>query len=218
MKKYFLTGLAVILPILVTWFILMLLLRLLTAPFMGFASTIAAYLNASDWFPSQLQSPDTLRLLSQICIVFILFLTTVFVGFLGKIFLMNALFRLGDKIAHSIPFANKIYKSVQDVIQSLMSQETPSFSQVVQVPFPHQNAFALGFITREQEILEASNETEAHVSIFVPGTPNPTMGFILMVPKDQVILTKISVEQAIKFIVSCGVIYPAPAKNSAKEL
>jgi uncharacterized membrane protein len=208
MKKYFFTGLAVTLPILLTLLILQLLLKLLTAPFVGVIEVIFNALIHAEWLPKALNSPDLVRVISQISLLFLLFLFTVFIGFLGRLFLVNALFQLGDRLIHSEPFANKIYKAVQDVIKNLMNQETPSFSQVVQVPFPHERALVLGFITKEEEKVIEEHRTHSHISVYVPGTPNPMMGFVLLVPAAKVQRLDLTVEQAVKFIVSCGVISP----------
>lgn len=215
MKKYFITGLAVILPILLTLLIVQLLLKLLTAPFVGIIELIFNALTHAEWLPKALNSPDLIRVVSQILLLFLLFLSTVFVGFLGRLFLVNTLFQLGDRLIHAVPFANKIYKAVQDVIKNLMNQDTPSFSQVVQVPFPHERALVLGFITKEEEKVVEAHRSQTHVSVFVPGTPNPMMGFVLLVPADKVQRLDLTVEQAVKFIVSCGVISPTEPRIDA---
>lgn len=212
MKKYFFTGLAVVLPILLTILIVQLLLRLLTAPFVGVTEMIFDALIHAKWLPKSLNAPEFVRFVSQIALLLSLGLLTVFVGFLGRLFLVNALFQLGDRFIHSVPFANKIYKAVQDVIKNLMAQETPSFSQVVQVPFPHERSVVIGFITREEEKIVEAHATQSNVSVFVPGTPNPMMGFVLLVPAHKVQKLSLSVEQAVKFIVSCGVISPTGPK------
>lgn len=212
MKKYFFTGLAVVLPILLTVLIVQLLLKLLTAPFVGFTEIIFDSLTHAEWLPKSLNAPEFIRFVSQIGLLLSLFILTVFVGFLGRLFLVNALFQFGDRLIHSVPFANKIYKAVQDVIKNLMSQDTPSFSQVVQVPFPHERSIVIGFITKDEEKVVEAHATYTHVSVFIPGTPNPMMGFVLLVPADKVQKLPITVEQAVKFIVSCGVISPTGPK------
>lgn len=212
MKKYFFTGLAVVLPILLTILIVQLLLRLLTAPFVGVTEMIFDALIHAEWLPKSLNAPEFVRFVSQIALLLSLFLLTVFVGFLGRLFLVNALFQFGDRFIHSVPFANKIYKAVQDVIKNLMSQDTPSFSQVVQVPFPHERSVVIGFITKEEEKIVEEHATQTNVSVFVPGTPNPMMGFVLLVPAHKVQKLSLTVEQAVKFIVSCGVISPTGPK------
>ena len=212
LKQHFLTGLAVILPIILTVFIVQLLLRILTAPFAGIIEMLIKYLDPS------LHNPELFTFVSRLLLLFLIVLFTALVGFLGKQFIVNTFLKWGDTIAHNVPLANKIYKSVQDVMKSLIDQERPSFSQVVEVPFPHEGAIALGFITKEQEIHEGEQSASSHVSVFVPGTPNPTMGFILLIPKEKIVLTPLTVEQAIKFIVSCGVIRPAVPGNDALKL
>lgn len=208
MKKDFFAGLAVVLPVVITLLVIQLLLRLFTAPFEGFTQPLMDWIGSFQGIPKALHSQELIHFISQVLILAFLVLFTIFVGFLGKIFLVDALFKLGDRLVHKIPFANKIYKAVQDVIHNVLNEEKVSFSRVVLAPFPYEESKVLGFITKDQEVIEGDTSSEKKTAVFIPGTPNPMMGFILLIPEKELIHTEIKVEEAIKFIVSCGVIVP----------
>ncbi|MFV0340816.1 MAG: DUF502 domain-containing protein [Parachlamydiaceae bacterium] len=206
MKKDFFAGLSLILPIVITLLIVQLLFRLLSAPFEGLTQPLMAWISSFPKLASY--STELVHFASQLLILILLIATTIFVGFLGKIFLVDALFKLGDRLVHKIPFANKIYKAVQDVIHNLMSEEKMSFSRVVLAPFPYAESKVIGFITKDQEPFIGDLSPKKKMAVFIPGTPNPMMGFILLIPEDQLIFTELKVEEAVKFIVSCGVVAP----------
>lgn len=204
MRKYFATGLAILLPIILTCIIVAFILRVLTKPFLGLTEQVFYVTAGNDNLLAK--HPALLNFLSEVLIAFILFGMIVVIGFLGQLFLAKIIFRLGDRLIHTIPFVNKIYKAAQDVIESFVNPNTSSFSQVVLVPFPNKKSFSLGFITREGlPTCDHCEETKL-ISVFVPGTPNPTMGFMLMFDKSQLVPLDLKVDEALKFIVSCGVI------------
>lgn len=204
MRKYFATGLAILLPIVLTCVIAAFILRMLTKPFLNLTEQIFFLFAGHDHIIAT--HPAALHLFAQILIALLLFGLIVFIGFIGQLFLAKVFFAFGDKIIHNIPFVNKIYKATQDVIQNFVNPHTSSFSQVVLVPFPNKNSHSLGFITREGLPAITSCAESKLVSVFVPGTPNPTMGFMLLFEKEQLIPIDLRVDEALKFIVSCGVI------------
>lgn len=206
MKKNFLTGLAILLPIAITFWIISLLVGLLTNPFLGFTSSLLSYYNLLGEPFLFLTGPDVLILASRLLILFFLFAMMLFAGFLARVFFLNALFKAGDFLIHKIPLVNKIYKATQEIVHTVFSTEKTSFSKVVLVPFPHAKSYCLGMITSNSLSKDSNAEYLQKVSVFVPGTPNPTMGFILLFKREQIIELDVSVEDALKFIVSCGVI------------
>lgn len=191
MKKYFITGLVILLPVALTLIIVNFVLNLITIPF---ASMIrASSINAM-----------TLKLLA----VAIVLVGITLVGFLCRALAFHYIFKLGDLIIHRIPLVNRVYKAAQDVMHSLFSQEKPSFSQAVLVPFPKKGSYAIGFLI-SRSLPENSNLSDNELmSIFVPGTPNPMMGFMLLVKREDVTFVDLPVDDALRFVVSCGVKFP----------
>lgn len=200
MKNNFTTGLAVLLPIVITLLVVSFLINILTNPFLG--GTQAFLLNFS-FFAAH---PDLLNFYSKSLILIGIGITVLIVGFIGKLFLVDALFRLGDYFLHNIPVINKVYKACQDVVHSLFSTESRSFSQVVFVPYPNADTLSIGLVSKDSIPLENTKQDGDLVSVFVPGTPNPSMGFMLCYKRSELIFVDMKVEQAMKFVVSCGVV------------
>lgn len=193
MKKNFAAGLAILLPIALTFWILMFIVNLLTSPFLGITQEI-------------LQAHEISVLVSKLLILLVLVLLIFIAGFLGRVFFINTIFAWGDKLIHRIPLVNKVYKSLQDAIHTMFHRETTPFSQVVLIPFPHSKAWCLGMITSSSLPGATDTRLTDRVSVFVPGTPNPTVGFMLMYRKEELVYLNLKVEDAVKFIISCGVI------------
>jgi uncharacterized membrane protein len=103
-----------------------------------------------------------------------------------------------------VPFLNKIYSATKQVNDALASGNKNSFKTVVLVQFPREGMYSVGFITSEQNDEVQAKTKEKVVGVFVPTTPNPTSGFLILVPETQVIKLEMSVADAIKYIVSLG--------------
>lgn len=198
-KNNFLTGLAILLPIAITFWVVAFLVNLLTNPFIGIVEGIFNYFNVV------FINHKILVVFSRILILLFLFALALLAGFLARVMFINYFFRVGDVILHKIPFVNKIYKAVQDVIHTIFGSEKTSFSQVVLVPFPNSKGLSLGLVASDYMHADTSTQFLDKISIFVPGTPNPTMGFILLYNRNEVIYLDMGVDDALKFLVSCGI-------------
>jgi uncharacterized membrane protein len=218
MRKHFLTGLALLLPIVLTLLIVTFIINIITKPFLG---SVTNALNFYEIFNKPflfLSASTTLLLSSKLIILTGIAFSTLLVGFLGQVLLIKLLGRTGDYILHKIPIINKIYKTLQDMIHTIFCRKetTTAFSSVVLVPFPHSKTYSIGLITNSVND-SSDSEYQERVSVFVPGTPNPTMGFMLLFHKNQLIPIEMKVEDALKFVISCGVIYPDSAVNSSSQ-
>jgi uncharacterized membrane protein len=208
MKKNFFTGLGIILPVVFTLLILLFLINLLTTPFLDLAQWILGEM------PSFVRSIQAEVILSKLLILGAIVALTLFMGVLGNFFLTHYFIKLGDLILHNIPLVNKIYKAIQDVVHTLFKQdENPRFSKVVLVPFPYKESKALGFVVNDDLPKNSDEEFRDLVSVFVPATPNPTMGFNLLFKKNELTYIDMGVEEALKCIVSCGVMLSERAKK-----
>jgi uncharacterized membrane protein len=210
MKKYFITGLVILLPLVVTIAVVIFLVNFLTQPFIGIVSAVLAKLHVINTGFLFLTPEQLLRYGSKVIILILLFLFTVGLGMITRLFLINTLFRLGDYILHKIPIVNTVYKTTQDIIRTLFVSDKNSFKQVVMVPFPRPDVFVLGLISRDSPTVCSKAAKEDLVSVLVPTTPNPTTGFLLMYKREDLIIIDMKPEEAIKYIVSCGVIIPEP--------
>lgn len=201
MKKYFLTGLAVLLPVTLTLLIVVFIFNLLTEPFAGFIKNLLSYHHILEKTPERLQ-----QMISQVIILFLLFFVTVFMGIIGRWLFINYFIRLSEKLVQRIPFIRAVYNTSKDVIKTLFATENKSFKQVVLVPYPNEQIYCLGFLTRDDlQGLGSASDSDL-ISVFVPCTPNPTSGFLMMFQKKEVLFLDMKVEEAFKYIISCGVI------------
>ncbi|MEL7432172.1 MAG: DUF502 domain-containing protein [Chlamydiota bacterium] len=214
MKKYFFAGLAILLPLAVTIAVFSFVINFLTKPFIGFAQDFLTYLGVDNVGFLFLKSEQVLMYGSQLFILLALFVTTLGLGFIARSLIFSLFFHYSDKLLHKIPLVNKVYKTSQDIIQTLFSSEKNSFKQVVMAPFPTDNIYSLALVSRDSPKTCQEAKNTQLVSVFVPTTPNPTTGFLLMYKKEDLIFLDMTTEDAVKYIVSCGVIIPQPHQKS----
>ncbi len=198
-KKYFVTGLVILLPLAVTIAIIIFVVNFLTKPFMESVSHLLLHYGFSSQF---------ILYSSKVLILVALFGFTVMLGMVTRWFFIKSLFRLGDKILHRIPLVNTVYKTSQDIIKTLFVSDRSSFKQVVMVEFPRAGIYALGLVARESPPSCSSKAGVNLISVLIPTTPNPTTGFLLMMKAEELHFIDMKPEDAIKYIVSCGVIIP----------
>jgi len=217
MKKYFITGLVILLPLAVTIAIVVFIVNFLTKPFMGFVMKVLAKSPIKDFSTPLFSSEQLIRTGSQIIILIGLFVIIVLIGIITRWFFFNSLIKLSDKLLHKIPVVNKVYKTTQEIIKTLFVTDKNSFKQVVLIPFPDKQTYSIGLVSRKSpQVCQDAVKSEM-LSVFVPTTPNPTTGFLLMFKKDDVILLDMKTEDAVKYIVSCGIIIPKESKPKTTE-
>jgi len=205
MKKYFFIGLVTLLPLAVTVMAVMFVVNLLTKPFMGIVTHPLSYL--------PIGSENLIRTISQILILITIFLFTLGVGLLARRFFFKSLMKFGELLLSKIPLVNKLYKTVREIFHTLLSGDKKSFQQVVMFPFPSKGSYVLGLVSQDAPQTCSQSSSEKLISIFVPATPNPMTGFLIMRPRSELIYLNMRSEDAIKYIVSCGVVPPEEIKE-----
>ncbi len=218
LKKYFITGLIILLPLALTIAIVIFIFNLLTTPFLGMVGAVFnRYHLFESGFPflstSQLQS-----FIAQLLIFANLFFLTIGLGFIARWFFFRSLIKCTDYIVRQIPLVRTIYKTCQDVIKTIFTSKTKSFKQVVAIQFPYPNVYSIGLITRETVPSLKGTDYENAVTVFIPTTPNPTSGFLVMYKQKDVIYLDMKVEDAFKYIISCGVILPTFTAMTKEEV
>lgn len=206
MKKYFITGLATLLPLALTIVIVAFIVNLFTNPFIGI---VQEFFRRHDLLETNFLffTADQVQLyVSKILILTLLFFFIVILGMLTQWVIVHYFIRLGDYIFHRIPVVRTIYKTSQDVIKTIFGGSSRSFKQVVLVPFPNPQSFSVGLVTREDLQVPSPGVKKSVVAVFVPTTPNPTSGFLVMYEPEKLIYLDMKVEDAFKYIISCGVI------------
>ena len=130
------------------------------------------------------------------------------VGLLARNYFGRKIIEWVDSALLRIPLLNKIYGATKQVNDAFSSTNKTAFRTVVLVEFPHAGVHSIGFITSDQQEEVQAKTGQKVVCVFVPATPNPTSGFLLMVPEDKVIKLDMSVPDAIKYVISLGAILP----------
>jgi uncharacterized membrane protein len=130
------------------------------------------------------------------------------VGLLARYYFGQKVIEWADMTLMRIPLLNKIYSATKQVNDAFSATNKTAFRTVVLVEFPHAGAYSIGFITSDQQEEVRAKTGRKMVCVFVPATPNPTSGFLLMVPEEKVIKLDMSVPDAIKYVISLGAILP----------
>jgi len=205
LKAYFITGLVILLPLALTLAIFVFLFNLLTEPFVGIVSAVLGHYGILNNGFFILSAEQIQKLLSQIIIIVLLFFFTVGLGLLARWFFFHYLIRLWEYVVAKIPIIRSIYRTCQEIIDTLFMSTANSFKQVVLVPFPSANTLAIGFVTRD-DIKIVGKGKKSYIGVFVPTTPNPTSGFLMMFNEQDLVYVDMKIEEALKYVISCGVI------------
>jgi len=194
-RKYFISGLLVWLPIIITVLVIKFLVDMLSKSLL--------------LLPHQYQ-PDFLLGFHVPGVGVVLTLVVIFLtGLFAANFIGRRLLALGDAIMARIPLVRSVYTGVKQVTQTLFTPGGTSFRKVLLVEYPCPGVWSVAFQTGEVgKDIQSLLSGDSMVSYFIPTTPNPTSGFLMMAPKNKVIELDMSVDQALKFVISLGVVQP----------
>ena len=195
-RANFLTGLVVVVPIVLTVYF--------TWAFITFVDKQVLPLVPGPYKPSTYIDAD----IPGFGLVIFLVFTTI-VGYFAKRVFGKQLIRLGESIVSRTPVVRTVYNALKQIIETVLSQTHSSFRQACLVEYPRRDIWAIAFIATETrgEIMDKRGGEEM-VSIFLPTTPNPTSGFLLFVPKKDVIPLDMTIEEAAKLVISAGLVVP----------
>ncbi len=186
LRNYFFAGAVVLIPIGITLYLSLFIIKIST-------KLLPKELNPNNYLPFEIPGLE---------IIIAIFLITV-IGWLSLSFLGKKIFELINRILKKIPILRTIYSAINQMTESLTKSDNKQKS-VVLLEYPKKDVWAVGFATKENTGIINDKIGNELVNVFVPTTPNPTSGFLLMVPKKNLIFLDISFEQASKFIVSAG--------------
>ena len=151
--------------------------------------------------------------------VLALLLMLLVVGFFAAGLIGRMVFRLGESLIDRVPVVRSVYGALKQIFETVFADSSSSFREVVLVEYPRHGLWAVGFITGRTrgEVRERINRDL--VNVFLPTTPNPTSGFLLFVPREDLVQLDMSVEEGIKMVISAGIVTPprAPAGNEGEE-
>ena len=200
-RNVFITGLLITLPIALTWFILQFLLNNFDALSPVFTN-ILIQLGAP--IPEGYRIPFLGLVVTLLIVLIVGWLTTNFFG--------KKVFQIGELLIEKIPFVRRIYKGSKQVVSSIAEADTSTFRKVVLIEFPRRGLLAIGFVTGESrgEVQELTRENM--LNVFVPTMPNPTSGFLIFSPPEELTEVSMTIEEGIKYVVSGGLVTPPVLK------
>ncbi len=197
LRASFLTGIVVIAPVgLTIWLIWTTI---------GWIDGVVLPLVPSGFRPEQYIGVD----LRGVGVIFFL-IFTIIVGWIAKGLIGRSLIRYAESLVDRMPVVRSIYSGIKQISETVFAQSERSFEKACLIQYPRRGIWAIGFIstTARGEVSERAETGGKLLSIFVPTTPNPTSGFLLFFPEEDVIQLDMSVEDAAKLVISAGLVYP----------
>jgi uncharacterized membrane protein len=198
-RNAFLTGLLVFLPLGTTIFVLDFILDLFKEP----ALKLAIQLGLRE--ENSFFGLETLLAISGL-IIGVISLTLL--GYLSKYLLGRIFISTMEKVLGKVPFLNTVYRSVQQIVETFGRENRAVFKEVCLVEYPRKGCYALGFITADTSSHIREKVEDELIYVFVPTTPNPTSGFLLLVPQDEIHRLDVSVGDGMKMLISGGAVVP----------
>ncbi|MBT5550171.1 MAG: DUF502 domain-containing protein [Nitrospina sp.] len=200
-RNVFITGLLITLPIALTWFILQFLLKNFDALSPVFTN-ILIQLGAP--IPEGYRIPFLGLVVTLLIVLMVGWFTTNFFG--------KKLFKIGETVIGKIPFVRRIYTGTKQVVLSIAEADTTAFRKVVLLEFPRRGLLAIGFVTGETRGEVQQMTQENMLNVFVPTMPNPTSGFLIFSPPEELTEVSMTIEEGIKYVVSGGIVTPPSLK------
>jgi len=200
-RKYFLTGVLIWIPLVITLWVLNLIVSTMDSTLL----LLPESLQPKSWLGFNIPG------LGVVLTLLVVLLTGVFAAnIIGQ-----RLVQVGESLLARIPVVKTIYNSVKQVSDTLFSSQGQAFRKALLVQFPHSQVWTVAFLTGTPSGEVAHKLGGDRISVYVPTTPNPTSGFFLIVLRADVVELDISVDEALKYVISIGVAQPAPQRRTA---
>ena len=201
-KRYFITGLLIWVPLAITAWVLSLIASVADQSLRLLPESVTPHTLLGFDFPG-----------TGIILTLLIIMTT---GLLAANFIGQRLVGWWEKLLARIPVVNSIYNSVKQVSDTLFSSSGNAFRKALLIQYPREGSWTIAFLTGKPGGDVVNHLTGDYVSVYVPTTPNPTSGFFLMLPKSDVIELNMEVDEALKYIISMGVVTP-PARTKRRS-
>ena len=204
MRAYFLAGILVIAPIFITFYLAWL--------FIGFVDSKVTPLLPVKYNP-ETYLPFALPGLGLVMLVlFLILIGALTAGFLGKIWT-----RFSEQMLSRMPVIRNVYSALKQILETVLADHSAAFREAVLIEYPRRGIWAIGFITGRTQA-EVQNVTEEEcINIFLPTTPNPTSGFLLFLPRKDVVFLSMTVEEGVKMVISGGVVTPPDSRPAVEQ-
>ena len=205
-RNAFLTGLLIFLPLGTTIFVVNFLLNMFKEPATRFAGQLG--LQGESFFFG-------LETLLALVGLFVGILALTFLGFVSNYVLGKFFINSYERILSRVPFVSTVYRTVKQIVDTFGKQNRAVFKQVVMIEYPRRDCYAIGFLTNDAEGETEQVTGRKLTNVFIPTTPNPTSGFLLLLPREDVIKMDMSVGEGMKLIISGGAVIP---KQDAEKI
>ena len=204
MRAYLMTGILVVAPISITFYLAWI--------FIGFVDRqvtplIPAAYNPETYLPFALPGLGLIVLIAGLIL-----LGAATAGFFGRLWS-----RVSEQILARMPVIRNVHSAVKQILETVLAQQSNAFREAVLVEYPRRGIWAIAFITGRTEGEVQSITAEESINIFLPTTPNPTSGFLLFVPKKDLVPLSMGVEEAIKMVISGGIVTPPDRRPNAEK-
>ena len=203
-RAYFFAGILVTAPISITVYLALLFVNFVDAKV---TPLLPAKYNPESYLPFALPGLGLVMLFVGLSLVGMLM-----AGFVGRLFT-----RFSEGLLNRMPVVRSIYNAVNQILETVLAQQSNAFREAVLVEYPRRGIWAIAFITGRTEGEVQSMTEEECVNIFLPTTPNPTSGFLLFVPRVDLIPLSMTVEEAIKMVISGGIVTPPDRRPEAQK-
>jgi len=206
LKTYFITGLVVASPVGITIYLALAFINLIDR---NVKPLIPAAYNPETYLPFPLPG---------LGLVFLFLMLTV-LGFFAANFLGRTLIRIGEKILNHMPVVRSVYNTLKQIFETVISENKGSFQEVVLIEYPRKGLWAIAFISGENKGEIQRKMADDVVNVFLPTTPNPTSGFLLFVPRQDIIRLDMTPDEGAKYVISAGLVDPGnmPVKKDTSS-
>ena len=204
LRRYLLTGIVVTAPISITIY--------LTYVFLTFIDTHVVGLIPENAYTKYYGDTAIPGLGLIIAITFF-----ILIGWFATNFLGRFIIRIYEYILDRMPVIRTVYGAIKQIFETIMASQSSAFREAVMLEYPRKGTYSIGFVTGSSKGEVQENTKSETINVFVPTTPNPTSGFLLFVPKKDLIYLGMTVEEAVKLVVSAGIITPEDAVQKAKK-
>ena len=214
LRNSFLTGIVVIAPVGLTVWLIWTVIGWVD----GFVLPFVPNSYQPETIIKQIFGEESQMNIRGLGVIFFLVFTT-FVGWIAKGFIGRFFIRNAETLVHRMPVVRSIYSGVKQIAETVFAQSDRSFEKACLVQYPRKGIWAVGFISTvaKGEVKSKASPEGQLLSVFVPTTPNPTSGFLLFFPEEDVIQLDMSIEDAAKLVISAGLVYPETKLVSSKK-
>nr|WP_286186499.1 DUF502 domain-containing protein [Geitlerinema sp. P-1104] len=208
LKNDLIAGLLVIIPLATTIWISLVIANWT----IDFLTSIPKQINPFDGL-----NPILVNLLNLLVGLTVPLLGILLIGLMARNIVGRWLLDFGENLVQAIPLAGSVYKTLKQLLQTLLQDSNSRFRRVILIEYPRKGVWTLGFVTGSISSVLEKHMSESMLSVFIPTTPNPTSGWYAIIPEREAINVNLSIEDAFKILISGGIVSPTPPEKLAES-